>query len=143
MDGLSAAASIIAVIQISTQIFGVCQKYYMSVKGARKDIQLLRDEITSLQDVLMKVNDLTDQPGSVPLSTLDLLNQTDGPLVKCRKDLSDLLANLDLEQGRDEMKRFGLRALKWPFNSKEIGKVIAAIGRHKNTFVLALSADNM
>ena len=143
MSGFGEAASIIAVIQISTQIQGLCQTYRLEVKGAREEIQRLRNEVTSLQDVLVSVKDLADDSGAVPLSTLDLLNKPNGPLAQCREDLSGLLTKLDLGQGRDRMRRIGLTALKWPFNSKEVGKVIAAVGRYKETFSIALSADNM
>jgi hypothetical protein len=41
MDGLSAAASVIAVLQISAQLFDLCRTYYLNVKDARKDTQRL------------------------------------------------------------------------------------------------------
>jgi hypothetical protein len=42
-----------------------------------------------------------------------------------------LVAKLDSVQGRD-MKKFGLRALKWPFSSKDVDKAIVITGRHKD-----------
>ncbi|KAF4631092.1 hypothetical protein G7Y89_g7033 [Cudoniella acicularis] len=143
MDGLSAAASVIAVVQISTQIFELCQEYYSEVKDARKDIQRLRNEVTSLQDVLTNVEDLAEDSGSANLSVLNLLNQQDGPLRQCQKDLVGLVAKLELGQGKNTMKRFGMRALKWPFSSKDVEKLLITIGRHKATFNLALSADHI
>jgi len=71
MDGLSAAASVIAVAQISGQIFALCQNFYAEVKNAGEDIRRLHDEITSLQDVLTNVIDLVDAPGSTKLAILD------------------------------------------------------------------------
>jgi ankyrin repeat domain-containing protein 50 len=141
MDGLSAAASVIALVQISSQVFDLCRTYYLEVKEARKDIQHLRDEVTSLQDVLANVADLADAPGSAKLSILNLLNQPDGPVRQCRTDLLRLAAELDSGQGNVRMKKFGLRALKWPFSSKDVDKAITVIGRHKATFNLALTAD--
>ena len=52
MDGLSAAASVVALIQISGQIFTLCQDYFSSVKNAREDIRRLRDEVMFLQDAV-------------------------------------------------------------------------------------------
>jgi ankyrin repeat domain-containing protein 50 len=141
MDGLSGAASVIAVVQISSQVFNLCRTYYLEVKEARKDIKRLRDEVTSLQDTLANVVDLADAPGSAKLSILSLLNQPDGPVQQCRTDLVGLAAKLDSGQGKDRMKKFGLRALEWPFSSKDVDKAITAIGRHKATFHLALTAD--
>lgn len=141
MDDLSAVASVIAVVQISSQVFDLCRTYYLEVKEARKDIQRLRDEVTSLQDVLASVADLADAPGHAKLSILNLLNQPNGPVQQCRTDLLRLAAELDSGQGNDRMRKIGLRALKWPFSSKDTDKAITAIGRHKATFHLALTAD--
>jgi len=141
MDDLSAVASVIAVVQISSQVFDLCRTYYLEVKEARKDIQRLRDEVTLLQDVLASVADLADAPGPAKLSILSLLNQPNGPVQQCRTDLLRLAAELDSGQGNDRMRKIGLRALKWPFSSKDTDKAITAIGRHKATFHLALTAD--
>lgn len=143
MDGLSGAASVIAVIQISGQVFDLCRAYYLEVKEARKDIQRLRDEVTSLQDVLANVADLAEDPGSAKRSILSLLNQYDGPVQQCQKDLTGLIAKLEPGQGKNQMKQFGLRALKWPFTSKDVEKLLTDIGRHKATFNLALTADHV
>ncbi|KAH0533900.1 hypothetical protein FGG08_007482, partial [Glutinoglossum americanum] len=142
MDGLSAAAGVIAVVQISGQVFDLCRTYYLEVKDARKDIKRLRDEVTSLQDVLANVADLADAPGSAKLSILGLLNRPDGPVQQCQTDLIGLVEKLEPWQGKDKMKQFGLRALKWPFSSKDVDKAITAIGRYKATFNLALTADH-
>jgi hypothetical protein len=143
MDGISAAASIITLVQISAQIINLCRTYYSQVRDASTDIQRLREEITSLQNVLTKVADLANAPDSAELSTLGLLNQPDGPAQQCLTELIALAAKLNPGQGKDTMKQFGLRALKWPFSSKEVGRAVTAIGRHRATFNLALAADQM
>src|SRR6266480_534900 len=143
MDGLSAAASVIAAIQISGKVFDLCRTYYLEVRDAREDIKRLRDEVTILQDVLTNVADLAKAPGSAKLSILGQLNQPDGPLQQCGTELQGLATKLELGQGKDMMKQFGLRALKWPFSSKDIDKTIKAIERYKVTFSLALTADQM
>lgn len=139
MDGLGAVASIIAMMQISGKIFDLCRKYYLGAKDARKDIRRLRDEMTSLQDILTSIVDLADAPGSANLSIFGLLNKPEGPIQRCRAELTELTAKL--EQGNDKMKPFGLRCLKWPFSSKDVDKAIKAIERQKETFSLALTAD--
>ena len=143
MDGISAAASIIAVIQISGQVINLCRTYYSEVRDAKTDIQRLREEITSLQTVLTKVADLANAPDVAELSTLGLLNQPDGPVQQCLTELIKLAAKLNPGQGKDTMKQFGLRALKWPFISKDVDKAIKAIGRYKVTFNLALTTDHV
>ncbi|CAJ2502513.1 Uu.00g099070.m01.CDS01, partial [Anthostomella pinea] len=44
MEGLSAAASVIAVIQLSDAVFTLCRGYVLAVKDARRDIELLCNE---------------------------------------------------------------------------------------------------
>jgi hypothetical protein len=141
MDGLSAASSVIAVIQISNQIFDLCRTYYLNVKDARKDIQRLRNEITALQDMLVSVADLADDPKSSSLKTLKLISKEDGPVKQCELELKALAAKLDPGEEKGRMRQFGLRALKWPFSAKDVDKMLAAIGRHKLTFALALTTD--
>jgi ankyrin repeat domain-containing protein 50 len=141
MDGLSTAASVIAVVQISGQVFNLCQTYYSEVKDARKDIQRLRNEVTSLQDVFINIRDLADAPSSAKLPTLDLLNKNSGLLQQCCTDLKDLAEKLESAQGKGEMKKIGARSLRWPFSKREVDKAIAAIERCKTTFSCALDAD--
>ena len=90
MDGLSAAATVLGVIQISSQIFDICRTYYINVKEARKDIERLRYEITSLQDVLVNALDLADSPNSGSLQSLKLICQEGGPMQQCQSELAGL-----------------------------------------------------
>jgi hypothetical protein len=143
MDPLSSAASVIAVLQISGQVFSLCREYYMAVKDARKDIQRLRDEVTSLEVVLTNVWELAEDPGSGKVSALGLLSQQDGPMQQCKKYLKELVEKLEHNQGDGNMKRSGVRALKWPFSSKECEKILTTLGRHRAIFNLALTADNV
>ncbi|MCJ1391258.1 hypothetical protein MMC18_004121 [Xylographa bjoerkii] len=100
MDPLSVAASIIAVIQISQQLFDLCQTYYKEVKNARKNIKRLRDEVTALSDILTQVSDLADEPGADELATLDIIKS---PLQRCSRDLLSLAERLGPGHGK-EMK---------------------------------------
>jgi len=138
MDPLSTTASVIAIIQ---QVFDLCQKYYTGVKDTRKDIQPLRNEAVSLQDILTSVADLADEPRAANLATLNLLNQAGGPLQQCKDDLTSLVAKLDPGDGATSVRRAGLRAFKWPFNSKEVDKAVDGIERYKTVLALALNTD--
>jgi hypothetical protein len=52
MDGLSAAASVIAVLQISESVVSACRHYYKTVKGARKEIQMVITMVNDLKSTL-------------------------------------------------------------------------------------------
>lgn len=141
MDGLSAAASVIAVIQISLQVYDLCQSYHSGVKNAREDIEHLSNEVWSLKGILTNLKDLAENPGSTNQSKLDSLTQQNGPLQQCQKDLDELVTKLSDAKGKNNMRKWGFRALKWPFSSKDVEKLLETIGRHKETFSLALTVD--
>lgn len=63
MDGLSAAAGVIAVIQISEYVASLCSKYLKAVQNAKSDIERLQGELSSLQSVLEGAQKLLDSPG--------------------------------------------------------------------------------
>lgn len=140
MDGVSAAASVIAVAQIAWQVLDQCQTYYKEVKGARKDILHLQNEVALLGDILETLSDDTDPANP---SSMALLIKEDGPLQQCREALQDLNSKLKPGEGENKMRQFGVRALKWPFSSKDVEKLLKVIIRHKDTFNLALTGDNM
>lgn len=136
MDGLSAAASVLAVIEISVKLGALCRDYYLKVKEARKDIQRFCNEVTILEKILIDLQDLVDTPDGSKLLILDT------SLKQCQSTLEELVRKLEKAAGKDKMmKQFGREALKWPFNSNDVQKAIETIERHKNMFNLALTAD--
>jgi hypothetical protein len=141
MDGVTTAATIITVIQISQQVFSLCKEYFLAVKDAREDIQRLSDEVTALHDILKNVEDLATSPSVATLSTLMLLRRPDGPVEQCLRELKRLEVKLDPGHGQDRMKRLGLRALKWPLSGKDVDKTLSVMERQKALFNLALTAD--
>jgi hypothetical protein len=136
MDALSGIASAIAVIQIAEEVCTLLHDYASAVKDARKDIKRLRAEVLALHSILEKVEDLKNQ------KFLDLLAEPGGPIQQCHEDLKDLSAKLNPGHGPTTMKRVGWRAMKWPFESKDVDKKIEVLDRHKLTFTLAICAGN-
>ena len=55
--------------------------------------------------------------------------------------LEKLKRRLEPSNTRKAMSRLGVRALKWPFTSKEVEKIVADLERYKQTFSLALQVD--
>ena len=52
MDGLSGAASIIAVVDISTKVASPCFQYSLAVKDAKNDITRLQRKVGDVKGVL-------------------------------------------------------------------------------------------
>lgn len=139
MEALGVVATISSLVEVTAKVFGLCQEYYSAVKGAREEIRRLSDEVMSLQDILINLAELDET--SVKLSTLNTLNQPHGPIQECQARLNGLLERLNPGQGKNQMKRFGLRALSWPFNRKDVDETVRFIERQKALFNLALTAD--
>ena len=143
MDGLSAVTAALAVIQTAWQAYDLCRTYYSEVKEARSDIQHLREEMVSLETILISISDLAQNPDSGISSRIDHLAQKDGPLQQCQELLEKLVVKLNIGDGKNGMRKFGMRALKWPLSSKDIEKLLTSIDRHKATFSVALIADSL
>ncbi|KAL5374570.1 hypothetical protein DPSP01_011849 [Paraphaeosphaeria sporulosa] len=142
MDSLSGAASVIAVIDISTKVASLCLQYSTEVKHAKGDIERLHQKVGETKIVLGKLQQLLDKRGK---SQLPATNTLLGPLQRCLEELKELEAtlqtNLEPSGPRKAMQRFGLRALKWPLTSKEVEKTIQNLEKYGHTFSLALQVD--
>jgi septal ring factor EnvC (AmiA/AmiB activator) len=138
MDGLSGAASIIAVVEISAKVVSLCVQYSVAVKDARRDIERLQRKVTDIKNVLEKVRNLLDKQDKSQLHTARELAD---PLKDCREQLQELETQLEPGRGRTAMRRVGIRALKWPFTSKQVEKMVVSLEQYGHTFSLALQID--
>ncbi|KAI9776365.1 MAG: hypothetical protein M1839_000445, partial [Geoglossum umbratile] len=138
MNGLSAAASVIAVVDLSAKIASRCFQYSVAVKNAKEDIGSLQREVSRIGDVLEGAKKLLEGPKEIRLLTLQKLSDS---LKGCSVQLEELNRRLEPSNTREAMSRLGVRALKWPFTSKEVEKIIADLERYKQTFSLALQVD--
>ncbi|KAI9862795.1 MAG: hypothetical protein M1813_004291 [Trichoglossum hirsutum] len=140
MGGLSGAASVIAVIDISAKILSLCFQYSVAVKDAKKDIECIQGKVTDIKAVFEKIKQLLDGQDRARLSTTHRLSDS---LKECFRGLEELKAELEPGKARKAMGRFGVRALKWPFTSKQIEKIISGLERYEQAFALALQVDQM
>jgi hypothetical protein len=138
MDGLSAAASVIAVIQISEDVVSLCSQYLKAVKNAKSDIVRLQGELSSLKPVLEGAQKLLEGPNAARLETSRPL--LDG-LRGCYSQLEDL--ETKLKGNGKRMRYFGLRALKWPFKSKKVDNIIQTLSKFRDTLSAGLNIDQM
>jgi hypothetical protein len=139
MDGLSVAASVIAVIQVAGSIVKLCGGYIQDVKDARDDIIALRQSIKGLVSVLEKLAGVLDHPNSKFFITAALKDD----IRTCLSTLEALEGKVDLGKGKKAMKKLGFRALKWPLKRSEVGRMMNDIERYKSSFSLSLQADQM
>ncbi|KAF5711848.1 transient receptor potential channel pyrexia [Fusarium mundagurra] len=153
MDGLSAAASIIAVVQLTAEV----TKYIIGVAGASKDRQRLLDEILACEALLMRLRDYskgTDGPEvedwhadqiktdsaqrwSVKVKALESDN---APLYRLCKILDAVKTKLQPGQERGIQKVKA--ALKWPFDEKEVAKLVDAFQRERSLLHFAMTHES-
>ncbi|KAH0557095.1 hypothetical protein GP486_005118 [Trichoglossum hirsutum] len=138
MDGLSAAASIVAIVDISAKIASLCFQYSVAVKDAKKDIDRLQRAVTDVKNVLEEIKHLLDRQGKPRLSTTHKLSDS---LEQCHQQLRELEALLEPGKTHRAMHRLGVRALKWPFANKQVEKMVASLEKYEQTFSLALQVD--
>jgi hypothetical protein len=138
MAGIGEAASIIAVIDLAAKVGSLCFQYSREVVGARKDIANLQGQLGSLQDILGKVQQLLQKPDSARFSALPTISCA---LDDCVDQLKVLQKRLDPGKTRKILSRSGFRALKWPFESKDVENIVTRLERYKQTISLAFQVD--
>ncbi|KUJ23943.1 uncharacterized protein LY89DRAFT_662723 [Mollisia scopiformis] len=142
MDGLSAAASIIAVIQIAQIVGSELKDYYEGVRQAREEIQKLYNTIKNLEVILERLQELFQLPSS-HLSVVDpvFVDQA-GPLKQCQEELSKLEAALEISTHRGRIRK-SVQSLKWPFEKKDVEKRVVVLERHKSSLALCIGVENL
>ncbi|KAL9578122.1 MAG: hypothetical protein Q9212_005922 [Teloschistes hypoglaucus] len=129
MEGIAAAASIIAIVQISEEVGKLCGTYIRGVRHAQKEIERLQKKALALHAVLKR---LENEPHT----------SIDGKVIKnCCDELSSIKERLEPRKKQVAMKRFGLRALKWPFTSKEVDLQVQALEQYLALFSTSLQLD--
>ncbi|KAH0538628.1 hypothetical protein FGG08_004765, partial [Glutinoglossum americanum] len=137
-EGLALAASVIAVVELSAKVSSLCLKYYTDVKNARDDITRLSREADGLKDILKQVQSLLNGPNSAKLeASRALRNGVDD----CFSQLVDLETKLEPGRRPRVMRRFGVRALKWPFKNTEVQGIVKDLGRCREMISLGLHVD--
>jgi hypothetical protein len=138
MDPLSGAASVIAVIQLTGVILQICGKYLNNVKSAKQDIQRFQEKVAALSQVLHSLDELIrGSDGNKLTATQDLLDN----IAKCSSALTNLKERINPETTQKQMRKWGLRALKWPLARSEVDFAIMELESYKTTFALSLQVD--
>ncbi|KAK0712126.1 hypothetical protein B0H67DRAFT_306659 [Lasiosphaeris hirsuta] len=152
MDGLSVAASVIAVIQISTTLLSTCEQILSKIKSAEKSISTIISGIRALADTLNKIKDLPQGsdgfndalrslsvPAGKPPGSGDDSGERPG-LEACRPILGECQALLrDTQDQLVPLYRRGFMVrLRWLRVSSEIGQSLKVINQHQASLSLAL-----
>lgn len=139
MDGLGAAASVIAVVQVAQSVGGALMEYYEGVKSAREDIKRLYYSIKNLESVLKSVDNL---PHTFSINIQAPLENKTGTLSLCKAELDSIKKELDAFS--KQQNHIGkLKSLIWPFKKKDVDKHVDFIDKHKHDLMLAFGVENL
>ena len=151
-EGLALAASVIAVLQITNTVISVCYDYSAAAKDAAWELSQVTAEMESLRNVLQTLESLAKQAefasptAGTRLPTLALLRGPQGLLLHCLNEIKGLEKKLKTPSWTDRIgfgpkRKAFTQALRWPLNKAETKETLVNIGRFKNTFNLAITAD--
>lgn len=137
-EGLGVAASVIAVVELSAKVLSLCFEYSQGVKKAKDDVGRLQKEVAAFQDTIGEFKTLLEEPRGKELKTSQQLL----PVIKDGQSILEQLERRLLPStSRKTMSRIGMRAFKWPFESKDVDGVIQSLERCRGYISLALNID--
>ncbi|KAL8299114.1 hypothetical protein RB593_009143 [Gaeumannomyces tritici] len=142
MEALGTAASAVAVVELAAKVVALCLQYSRDVKRAKDDIDRFRQQTETLKTIAEGAQRLLQSPDGSRFETAQNLRSA---LANARSQLDPIHIRLEekLKNGRTHraMRRMGLRALVWPFESKDVEKIISDFRQERDAISAALQVD--
>ena len=137
MDGLSDAASIIAVLQLTAEVI----KYLKDVKDAPKECQQCMTEASNLHNLLINLLYHLNQgkSGDPWYTAVRALHVENGPLDQYTQALRQLQSRLEIRDGVQKVKM----RLLWKFSKEEVESILTRMERLKSLVSIALQMDHL
>lgn len=139
-EAFGVAASALAVTELSSKVVKLCLQYTKDVAASRDDIERLKKKVIGLSEVAKSVKDLSDNSPQSMMTTMKNLHPV---LEESRMRLQELHSKLTPGNRGTAMRKFGIRALTWPFKSKDMEKIFTELGGLTQTISLAMQVDQM
>lgn len=137
MDPLSITASIIAVLQLTSEVI----KYLDDVKDAPKDRARLVTEASNLYSLLMNLKyRLEEGHSNEPwYNAIKSLNTPNGPFDQYKDVLEELQRKTFITSRAGKV----VHALIWKFNKAEVDGMLSRMERLKNLIQISLQMDHL
>ena len=137
MDGLSVAASIIAVVQIAGSVI----TYLSDIKDAPKECGKCLIEVSNSNTLLLKLKDRLSESSSTELWYTDVqaLVDKDGPLDQYRLALQCLREKVE---PTNKVRKLA-NTFRWNFVKEEVASILARMERLKTLVSIALEMDHL
>ena len=146
MDGFSAAANIITVIQAANTVISICYDFRAALKKSPWALTRVLDELSDLRSVLENLENLynSSTPPSPSGTAKSPTSQKSisGPLSTCLAALNHLegLLGSSLLTRRNSKWQALTEAVTWQFKDNEILEILNRIERCKSTLKLDIAA---
>ncbi|RVD87253.1 uncharacterized protein DFL_001495 [Arthrobotrys flagrans] len=135
MEAVGAAASIIAMIDLTAKFTKLCKAYIRDVKNAEAGELALCDRILATGKLAKEVDGLIHGPDKDKLeSSADM----EGALLKCQNILEEKLK----PRGRTRLKQL-VKTLKRPLDKTEINKAVGNLKALEDTIQFAIKLDGL
>ncbi|CAG8956490.1 hypothetical protein HYFRA_00003876 [Hymenoscyphus fraxineus] len=135
MDGVSAAATIITLVDIAAKIGKALKEYHDDVRDAREDIRKLYGSIQSLKSLLEQIIDF--QPHQTHF------RHDSGPLSQAQEELERLSQKVQVLP-KDQRRRDKVyQSLKWPLDKSYVEKALVNIERAKSSLGLEIGLQHL
>lgn len=147
---VAAASSVIAIIQITDRIVGLCKFYIETAKDAASDLRLILLEISTLKTIFENLDFLTTHKCGVS-TAVSTLSGKDGAIEGCCRSITELekLFPPDWKQttrqnaSKKQKVKATWAALAWPLKENKAKKLLDEIMRYKTTITLAITTNSV
>lgn len=129
-----------SVVKASIKLSTLLYQYGEGVKNAREDIGPLRSECDLFIKVAEQLRVELDGPHG---SSLKASQNLRAGITDASSQLTRLLAKLDPDDAHGPMRRFGKRALTWPFQSHEVKVIVDNLARCRGILSFGLQLDQV
>lgn len=136
MEAVGLAASITALIQLSSKLVSIAYNYISGLQKAPRDIKNLAKELHALVGVLDNLKDYLDANSSS--LALQKLAVKDGPI----EVFTEEMKALDRKFSAIDSSKLTVK-LGWPLKDKDITQTLSSIERHKTVFIFAMQLDEL
>lgn len=145
-EAIALGASVIAILQITDRLIGICKFYIESAGEGTRDLHAILLEASILKTIFETLDFLRKRNDGVS-TLLDALSGKNGPIENCRrsiKKLDELFPAVDSEraqrvQSRKDKAIIFWNALAWPLKKEKAKKLLEEITQCKTTITLALT----
>ena len=140
MDVISLSSGIAGLITLALQVSGIIANYVSAVKEGPKNIEELKEELILLGEVLSQLQDFLHDEKHKGRS-FDSNSVLQSAFSSCKRRIERIGDKLKPPDG-GKISRMVDR-LKWPFESKEVDKMINNLRCYGQTFQFSLTIEGL